>query len=208
MNIFLSHFVQAQTMDSLYFSLLKNTKLMNSWTRAPYLKENNTPILCELCELISEDPCEDFIAILILDTIGNPVCIKIFPEILSEFSKIKIVNLLYQLKFDPAIGNQKPVISHYLLVINSKKCKMYKNMNKQKGIENCDIKEILKVTAENNDSYYMQVKFSHCASKRLREDLIKEELRSRFPLIGNRTVYVSEYLGKMYNEYKYEIKVE
>ena len=77
-----------------------------------------------------------------------------------------------------------------------------------KDIENCSIKKVLKVIAENNDLYYMHVKFSHCASKELRESLIKEELRNRFPIIGNRTVYVEEYLGKMYNEYKYEIKIE
>jgi len=53
----------------------------------------------------------------------------------------------------------------------------------------------------------MWVKFSHCASKELREALIKEEIRSRFPLLHNKTIYVGEYLGKMYNEYKYEIKV-
>jgi hypothetical protein len=54
----------------------------------------------------------------------------------------------------------------------------------------------------------MHIKFSRCASKELRENLVKEELRNRFPLIGNRTIYVEEYLGKMYNEYKYEINVE
>jgi predicted membrane chloride channel (bestrophin family) len=75
-------------------------------------------------------------------------------------------------------------------------------------MENCEIKKVLKATAENNDLYYMQVKFSHCTSKELRENLIKEELRNRFPIIGNRTIYVKEYLGKMYNEYKYEIKAE
>ena len=78
----------------------------------------------------------------------------------------------------------------------------------KKGIENCEIKEVLRVVAESDDLYYMQVKFNHCTSKELRESLIKEELRNRFPIIGNRTIYVEEYLGKMYNEYKYEIKVE
>jgi hypothetical protein len=74
-------------------------------------------------------------------------------------------------------------------------------------METCEIKEVLKVV-ENNDLYYMQVKFNHCASKESRESLIKEELRNRFPLIRNKTIQVEEYLGKMYNEYKYEIKVE
>jgi hypothetical protein len=78
----------------------------------------------------------------------------------------------------------------------------------KKNIENCEIKEVLKATAENNDLYYMHIKFSHCASKKLRETIVKNELMSRFPLTRNRTIYVKEYLGKMYNEYKYEIKVE
>lgn len=77
-----------------------------------------------------------------------------------------------------------------------------------KNMENCKIKKVLRVTAESNDSYYMQVKFTHCASKESRETLIKEELRNRFPLISNKTIQVEEYLGKIYNEYKYEIKVE
>ncbi|MDR2410569.1 MAG: hypothetical protein LBE13_21000 [Bacteroidales bacterium] len=77
-----------------------------------------------------------------------------------------------------------------------------------KDIENCAIKKVLKVIAENNDLYYMHVKFSHCASKELRETLLKEEIRSRFPLLHDKTIYVEEYLGKMYNEYKYEIKVK
>jgi hypothetical protein len=76
-----------------------------------------------------------------------------------------------------------------------------------KSMENCEIKEVLKVV-ENNDLYYMHVRFNHCVSKDLRENLIKEELINRFPIIMNRVVLVEEYLGKMYNEYKYEIKVE
>lgn len=77
-----------------------------------------------------------------------------------------------------------------------------------KNMENCEMKEVLKATAESEDSYYMYVKFSHCTSKELRENLIKEELMSRFPLTKGKTIYVKEYLGKMYSEYKYEIKVE
>jgi hypothetical protein len=76
-----------------------------------------------------------------------------------------------------------------------------------KSTENCEITKVLKVI-ENNESYYMQVRFNHCTSKEARESLIKEELINRFPLIRTKTVKVEEYLGKMYNEYKYEIKVE
>jgi hypothetical protein len=75
-------------------------------------------------------------------------------------------------------------------------------------METCEIKKVLRVIGENNDSYYMQVRFSGCTSKESRETLIKDEMRKRFPLIGDRTIHVVEYLGKMYNEYKYEIKIE
>jgi len=78
----------------------------------------------------------------------------------------------------------------------------------KKNIENCEIKKVLKVTAENNNLYYIHIKFSHCASKELREILVKNELMNRFPLTENGGIYVEEYLGKMYNEYKYEVKVE
>jgi hypothetical protein len=66
---------------------------------------------------------------------------------------------------------------------------------------------VLKVI-ENNESYYMQVRFNYCAPRETRESLVKEELINRFPLIRNKIIKVEEYLGKMYNEYKYEIKVE
>lgn len=76
-----------------------------------------------------------------------------------------------------------------------------------KSMENCEIMKVLKVV-ENNESYYMHVRFNHCTSKDVRENLIKEELTSRFPLIRNKTIRVEEYFGKKYNEYKYEIEVE
>jgi hypothetical protein len=74
-------------------------------------------------------------------------------------------------------------------------------------MENCEIMKVLKVI-ETNESYYMQVRFNHCTSKEARENLIKEELINRFPLIRNKTIQIEEYLGKMYNEYKYEIEVK
>jgi hypothetical protein len=77
-----------------------------------------------------------------------------------------------------------------------------------KSIENCRIRKVLAATVENNNLYYMHVKFNYCTSKELRKGLIEEEIRNRFPLTRNRMIYVEEYLGKIYNEYKYEIKVE
>ena len=78
----------------------------------------------------------------------------------------------------------------------------------KRNIKNCEIKEVLRAAAENNDLYYMQIKFNYCTSRDLRETLVQNELINRFPLTKNRTIYIKEYLGKIYNEYKYEIKVE
>ena len=78
----------------------------------------------------------------------------------------------------------------------------------KKSIEDCKIDKVLKAIAASDELYHLQVKFSHCASIELRETLIKEEIRSRFPLLHDKTIYVEEYLGKMYNEYKYKIKVK
>lgn len=88
------------------------------------------------------------------------------------------------------------------VLLSSSSCASKKNM------ENCEIKKVIKVTVANNDLYFMHIQFSNCASKEFREALVKNELMNRFPLNKNRTIYVEEYLGKMYNEYKYEIKVE
>ncbi len=78
----------------------------------------------------------------------------------------------------------------------------------KKNIENCEIKEVLEIVDKNDNSYVMQVKFKNCTSKELRETLVKNELMNRFPLTKDRTIYVEEYVGKLYNEYRYGIKVE
>ena len=88
------------------------------------------------------------------------------------------------------------------MVLSSSSCASNKN------IENCEIKKVLDVVIKNDNLYSMQVKFSHCASKELREALVKNELMNRFPKTKNRAIYVEEFLGKMYNEYRYVIKVE
>ena len=98
----------------------------------------------------------------------------------------------------------KDILFIMIVVILSSCSVSYSNTN----MENCVIKKVIKLTAKNNDLYYMQVRFSHCDSIELRKRLIKEELLNKFPKIGNRAVNIEEYLGKMYNEYKYEIKVE
>ena len=77
-----------------------------------------------------------------------------------------------------------------------------------KGIGNCVIKKVSSVIVENDDLYYMKILFNHCTSKELRENLVKDEMKNRFPLTKDRTIRVEEYLGKIYNEYRYEIKIE
>ncbi len=98
--------------------------------------------------------------------------------------------------------NLKYIVLVFILVITS--CCSYN----KKNMENCEIKKVLRVTNENDNLYYIHVQFSSCSSKKSRENLIKDEMRNRFPSIQNRTIHVEEYLGKMYNEYKYEVKIE
>jgi len=131
--------VKAQITDSIkcdeYFKDFGNVKSLTLWSRAPILKENNTSVLCELCNTVLTDSCTLFVATLILDTIGSPVCIQINPEITNDSIKDEVTKLLYQLKFKPALGNKNPVMSYYPIVINRIKCEMYKNMSKQKKKE-------------------------------------------------------------------------
>ena len=78
----------------------------------------------------------------------------------------------------------------------------------KKGIEKCKIEKVLNVVVNNDNSYVMQVKFNNCVSRELRETLVKNELMNRYPLTKDKTISVEEYLGKLYNEYRYEIQVE
>lgn len=132
--LFSFHFTNAQILDSIkcdeYFRSLEKTKLVDLWSQAPILKENNLPVLCELCHIVLNDSCKNFITTLILGIKGNPLCIQIYPEIRNDSINDKVMKLLYLLEFKPAIGYKDPVISHYGLIINSKKCEMY--INKQK----------------------------------------------------------------------------
>jgi hypothetical protein len=77
-----------------------------------------------------------------------------------------------------------------------------------KGIESYKIEQVLEIITENAGSYYMKIKFNRPPKKKLRESLVKEEFKNRFPQMGNRTVYIKEYLGKLYGEYLYDITVD
>ena len=96
---------------------------------------------------------------------------------------------------------------NFLDMTNDEKIDLLNEIS-NKRVENCQIEKVLDVVVKNDNLYFMQIKFSHCDSKELRETLIMNELINRFPLTRNKTINVEEYLGKMYNEYKYEIKVE
>ena len=96
---------------------------------------------------------------------------------------------------------------NFLDMTNDEKINLLNEIS-NKRVENCQIEKVLDVVVKNDNLYFMHIKFSHCDSKELRETIIMNELINRFPLTRNRTIHVEEYLGKMYNEYKYEIKVE
>ena len=122
----LFHVMKSQITDSIcdeYFRDLEEIKpLLNLWSNPPILKENSTPLLHELCNIIvSNDSCKNFHATLILDIKGVPICIKIYPEIIRDSLKNEIIKLVYQLEFEPAItGYQNPVVSHYLSLLTDK----------------------------------------------------------------------------------------
>ena len=77
-----------------------------------------------------------------------------------------------------------------------------------KECENCKIEKVLDIVVKNDNLYSMQVRFNRCTSKEKREILVKNELMNRYPISQNKIMCIDEYLGKMYNEYRYEIKIK
>jgi hypothetical protein len=127
--------IRAQSKDSIkcdeYFHQLGKEKiqLITLWSRAPVLKENNAHVLSELCTLISGDSCESLVAAFILDKNGNPLCVKTYNEIINDSLRNEVIKLLYMIEFEPAIGDKQPVMSHFVLILDAQRCKMYKNMD-------------------------------------------------------------------------------
>ena len=68
-----------------------------------------------------------------------------------------------------------------------------------RGREKCEVKRILS-SKENNHIYYIHILFNHCISQ--------EERIYASSFKNDNVIHIEEYLGKMYNEYKYEIKVK
>jgi TonB family protein len=133
-NILIPRFAIAQSEDSIncdeYFRKLDKVELITLWSKPPVLKENNAPIVSELCCLVSRDSCKRFVANFILDENGNPLCVKIHPEIINDTLKNEVTELLYKMTFEPAFGgHEQPVMSHYSLILDVPRCKMYKDMN-------------------------------------------------------------------------------
>ena len=71
--------------------------------------------------------------------------------------------------------------------------------------EKCNIEKVLDFAVINKYSYSMQVRFNHCKLRKDREDLVKKEMIKKYPNVKKEAIYIDEYLGKMYNEYRYKI---
>ena len=99
------------------------------------------------------------------------------------------------------MGNLKCIMFTAIIVISSSCCISKESMEK------CKMKEV-EFTVVNENCYYINIIFSHCTSKGLRENLVKKVIVNKFPSINNKEIQVQEYLGKLYNQYKYEVKIE
>ena len=78
-----------------------------------------------------------------------------------------------------------------------------------RNAKTCKINKVLNIIDRRDDSYSVKVKFTGCISnKDLRKILVENEIRKRFSKIEKKTIHIDEYIGKIYNEYLYEIKVE
>ena len=77
----------------------------------------------------------------------------------------------------------------------------------KESMEKCKMKEV-EFTVVSKNCYYINIVFSHYTSKQLRENLVKKLIVYKIPSINNKEIQVQEYLGKLYNQYKYEVKIE
>lgn len=120
-------FLKGQTMDTVkcedYFNRINDGLLITKWSRAPVLKESNATAICYLCDLLLRNSFKNTTATFIIDEFGIPICVKTNSVINNDSLKSTIMTLLYNIKFEPAIRNKEPVMSHFHLIINDKKCK-------------------------------------------------------------------------------------
>ena len=99
------------------------------------------------------------------------------------------------------MGNLKCIMFTAIIVISSSCC------TSKKSMEKCKMKEV-EFTVVSKNCYYINIVFSHYTSKQLRENLVKKLIVYKIPSINNKEIQVQEYLGKLYNQYKYEVKIE
>ena len=78
-----------------------------------------------------------------------------------------------------------------------------------RGREKREVRRILS-SKENNHIYYIHILFNHCFSQEERKVLALKEIKLIYAssFKNDNVIHIEEYLGKMYNEYKYEIKVK
>ena len=83
----------------------------------------------------------------------------------------------------------------------------YSSCLSKKVCDNCIIESVLYLEAKRDNCYSMQVRFNQRSSSEKRKELVKSELKNKYPISRNKTICIDEYLGKKYNEYRYEISI-
>lgn len=100
------------------------------------------------------------------------------------------------------MGHLKCIMFVMVMIVISSSCFISKE-----SMEKCKMKEV-EFTVVSKNCYYINIVFSHYTSKQLRENLVKKLIVYKIPSINNKEIQVQEYLGKLYNQYKYEVKIE
>ena len=95
------------------------------------------------------------------------------------------------------MGHLKCIMFVMVMIVISSSCCISKE-----SMEKCKMKEVEFTVVSKN------IVFSHYTSKQLRENLVKKLIVYKIPSINNKEIQVQEYLGKLYNQYKYEVKIE
>lgn len=100
------------------------------------------------------------------------------------------------------MGHLKCIMFVMVMIVISSSCCISKE-----SMEKCKMKEV-EFTVVSKNCYYINIVFSHYTSKQLRENLVKKLIVYKIPSINNKEIQVQEYLVKLYNQYKYEVKIE
>lgn len=100
------------------------------------------------------------------------------------------------------MGHLKCIMFVMVMIVISSSCCISKE-----SMEKCKMKKV-EFTVVSKNCYYINIVFSHYTSKQLRENLVKKLIVYKIPSINNKEIQVQEYLGKLYNQYKYEVKIE